>query len=36
LRDYYKRFMAKLSEGEDQVEEDEAEEDEADWWKSSE
>jgi hypothetical protein len=36
LRDYYKRFMAKLSEDEDQGEEDEAEEDDADWWKSSE
>jgi hypothetical protein len=33
MRDYYKRFMAKLSGDEDQGED---EEDEADWWKSAE
>ena len=33
MRDYYKRFMAKLS---DDEEEDEDQEDQADWWKSAE
>ena len=36
MRDYYERFMAKLSEDEDQDEGDQAKEDEADWWKSTE
>jgi hypothetical protein len=34
MRDYYERFMAKLSGDEGQDEEDR--EDEADWWKSAE
>jgi hypothetical protein len=34
MRDYYKRFIAKLSGDENEDEDDE--DDEADWWKSAE